>query len=261
MHRYEETMRVLEDRRQSLRHRIGIVEKSACSRGFSSEKADASLTFNPILDRFLAETRAEVAKADAAIRRINRREFDCCIMCGGDIDSDELAVHPYSVNCNECAKRFPVSYADDVCIQHSDLNRMWKALQDAMASASAQIERQLPAEVEICACLAIADCMCIELREHFETEENDEAGGYMRAALRAAPYLERRAGHLREQHDEFTRRISKIREALHDAAPELLPWSELQANMQALVKELLAHDEAENEILSEAFLDDLGGEG
>jgi RNA polymerase-binding transcription factor DksA len=255
---YAGTREVLLNRWKLLRRRVDQMEEVAQKCGFTCEVGDSGLIQNPILQRFSIDNIAESARADAAIRRLDRREFGCCIMCGGTIDPDELRRHPYSVNCNRCASRFPTTYGDDVRIQHEDLIHMWMSLLEVVSSVCYRVLGELPVNAEICACQAIINCVYVELDEHFQ---NEEKGGYLRAALDAAPQFERRARYLNGQHPEFSRRLSTIQAKLPDLPPLPLPWSQLQLDIQSLVEDLIEHEEEENEILSAAFLDDLGGEG
>ena len=258
MEHHTRTREALVKRRDALRLRIDRVESIAQAAGFACGREVLGLKPNPILQHFLAGTVAEAAKADSALRRLDRREFNSCIMCGGDIDPSELERHPYTVDCDRCSRRFPKTYADDVRIQHSDLYGMWMALLEAVSRACSRVAVELPLDTEVCACHAIADCLCLELNEHFA---NEEKGGYLKSALRAAPQFERQAGVLKGQHADFSRRLAKVREDLPGTVSLPLPWSQVQLDLQDLVKELIDHEESENGILSAAFLDDLGGEG
>ena len=116
MESHSRTKDALKKRRGALRVRIDRVQSIARVRGFSCGNDNLDLMPNPILQHFLINTYAEAAKAEAAVRRLDRREIDCCIMCGGDIDSDELERHPYTVNCLKCSARLPTNYADQVRI-------------------------------------------------------------------------------------------------------------------------------------------------
>ena len=247
----------LSKRWEVLSSRIDRVQSIARESGYSCNDDDLDYVTNPNLQRFLMKTHAEAARAESAIRRLDRREFDCCIMCGGDIDPGELARHPYTANCQKCSKRFPTTYADRVRIQHSDLYDMWMELLEVVSTICSRVVVQKPADAEVCACHAIVDCICQELDEHFASEE---MGGYMRSALDAAPRFERKARELCSQHRDFSRRLSKIRSQLPSTLSLPLPWSQLQLDLQDLVRELMDHEDSENWILSAAFLDDMGGE-
>ncbi len=258
MDSHAKTRGILSDRWSVLRRRIDRVEGIAGSCGFGCGGDSADLTANPILQRFLEGSCAEVAKAEAAIRRLDGREFDCCIMCGGKIDSCELERHPYTVNCRNCAGQFPADYADHVRIQHSDLYRMWMSLLEVVSDLSTLESGRQTLEAELCACHAIIDCLTVELDEHFEREEE---GGYLHAALAVAPQFDRQAKLLMRQHRDFSERLGRIRIALPRRSSDPSSWSQLQLDLQDLAGQLKEHEDLENEILGAAFLDDLGGEG
>ena len=65
-----------------LRTRIERVESASAERGYACDDQRADLLLNSILQHFLAGSRAEAARAESAVQKLDRREFDSCIMCG-----------------------------------------------------------------------------------------------------------------------------------------------------------------------------------
>ena len=90
-----------------LTDRIRCVERDAAKLGYGCGGVldrENGLTPNPILEHALAPVRLELAKARSSLRRLDRREADCCIHCGREIGLDELEAAPCAVSCSVCAK-------------------------------------------------------------------------------------------------------------------------------------------------------------
>ena len=93
------------------------------------------------------------------------------------------------------------------------------------------------------------------LAAHFAREEGR---GYLKQALELAPRYQNQARHLRDEHGRLLREIRELRVlALQaDETPEL--WADVYRACDAFAERLHLHDEAENEIMARAVLDDLG---
>jgi iron-sulfur cluster repair protein YtfE (RIC family) len=128
------------------------------------------------------------------------------------------------------------------------------------------LERQLAGLVEELRAGRSADATCSaarsslnglerQLREHFALEEQ---GGYFAEALAAAPRLSRRADALYREHAAFLERLGHL-QALADAGRAPFDaWSEIELGMRELTTDLRAHEERENELILQAFEEDLG---
>lgn len=93
------------------------------------------------------------------------------------------------------------------------------------------------------------------LREHFADEER---GGYFSEALRAAPRLSRRAERLAENHIELRERLESLLDLTRTAADAPDKWQKVTTGLAKFVKTLRAHEDEENDLVREAFMDDLG---
>ncbi len=94
-----------------------------------------------------------------------------------------------------------------------------------------------------------------DLARHFADEEKV---GFLRHAVEVAPRLSRRARAIASEHARL--RIG-LEELANLAQRELAPWAELRFAFQAFSAELEVHEDRENELIDEAFLDDLGVSG
>jgi iron-sulfur cluster repair protein YtfE (RIC family) len=93
------------------------------------------------------------------------------------------------------------------------------------------------------------------LVEHFAQEEGR---GYLDEALKAAPRYNNQAERLRREHGELMSEIRTICELAESAATSPDRWAEVYRAYDAFAEQLQMHDEAENEIMTRAVLEDLG---
>lgn len=94
-----------------------------------------------------------------------------------------------------------------------------------------------------------------QLIKHFETEE---AGGYFAEALAHAPQLFERANALMLQHPKMTQSSRKLAGALD---PEVSPeawWEQTVERFRAFRTELHEHERAEDGLIQEVYLRDIG---
>jgi len=99
--------------------------------------------------------------------------------------------------------------------------------------------------------------LLLELRALLETHfRHEEAGGLREVVLETAPRLLGRADALLQEHRDFLADVS----GLVDDCRSILegPVRELRETVRAVSDRLGVHDTAENELLSEAVLDDIG---
>ena len=93
------------------------------------------------------------------------------------------------------------------------------------------------------------------LIDHFQLEET---GGYMADALRLAPQYSGRAEALRTQHTALALEMRSLRELCEICGRSKERWAELDARLASFTKRLRTHERAENEIASDALLEDIG---
>lgn len=248
----------LADRLAELAEKIRCVEHDAAERGYycgdEPELAEGFIR-NPVLERALAPTREELSRALGALQRLERREADCCIHCGQDIDAEQLETAPYAVTCSRCAQDFPLSYAGQMRIQHLSLSSMTTELLDLVDQLWSKLCNGNDAEMEICAFSVLIQDFGRELHKHFAAEEKE---GYLREVLDAAPRFQRRVERLGTQHASLALQFDGIHRAVEKVAAPL-DWASIQRALQDFAEDFSEHESSENEILMSAFLDDLGG--
>ncbi len=90
------------------------------------------------------------------------------------------------------------------------------------------------------------------LSDHFALEEQ---GGYFAEVVAVAPRLSGRVARLRRNHPAFRLRLTRMRKHIPDPT---IAWPEVEAQVAALLKALADHESAENDLVREAFMQDLG---
>lgn len=93
------------------------------------------------------------------------------------------------------------------------------------------------------------------LEHHFAREE---AGGYLEEALTQAPRFSAQAAHLLEQHAQLLGQLRQVVQMAAAARETSSAWPALKGECATFIKELLAHEAAENQLVQEAFNIDLG---
>ncbi|MBW2274642.1 MAG: hemerythrin domain-containing protein [Deltaproteobacteria bacterium] len=256
MHHYQEVRQELVDRSARLLARIQNVVADSSDRGFCTEQSTlGGDRVNPIVEDFLAAVRDEHGLIESAIRRIDTKEYDCCILCGGRIRPERLERMPYAVNCESCSRDFPSEYTQRLRAHHSGLRKSMARLLDTTAAATSQLRKSESADVEIAASLVLLLDLDRELPEHFAFEEKD---GYLAAALAAAPRYHRKAITLQQEHEQLCQTAHALLDRARSAEKSPDGWGEIEAGVRSLSATLFAHEEAENDIMESAFLDDLG---
>lgn len=92
-----------------------------------------------------------------------------------------------------------------------------------------------------------------ELAEHFAHEERV---GFLPEATAQAPRLTRRARKIISEHDLLRVQLSKVVGALARGSGN---WTAVREDWDSFTSLLREHEKKENELINEAYLDDLGG--
>lgn len=90
---------------------------------------------------------------------------------------------------------------------------------------------------------------------------HEEGTGHLAEALEAAPRYRNNARKLLAEHEELLLEMRRIRDLALEAGVSAEAWAEVHRACGDFAERLFAHDEAENEIMVSAFLDDLGEGG
>ena len=254
---YEQTRVQLSDRRRDFLRRLSQIENDL-ERHAATDDAPAGAAPDPagaVLTDFTAALTRELGLIESALRRIDSREYDCCLQCGGTIERERLERLPYLVNCEPCSRDFPVEYIHQLRGTHSSLRRSIFTVLHVIDATIQQLEAEAPPQSVASAVALVAD-LGRQLPARFEMEER---GGHLAEALAAAPRFTRRATELMKEHAVFTRRIDAIVKDAEGAGASAPAWSAVHTQFRLLALDLLAHEQAEANIVESAFLDDLGG--
>ena len=94
----------LENRRAELLDRMQQVEQELTSHSTKDWEDQAiEQEDDEVLEGLGTSARAEVAKIDAALRRIAAGEYGYCTKCGAAIGTERLDVLPFTPFCRDCA--------------------------------------------------------------------------------------------------------------------------------------------------------------
>ena len=101
----------------------------------------------------------------------------------------------------------------------------------------------------------VLDELITELKLHFMHEEE---GGYLSEALSQAPRLTDRATELQQQHPQMLKAVRELYEQAQAGDGSAGWWSSLRADYQSLAEQIHAHETGENDLVQEAFTEDIG---
>ena len=96
-----------------------------------------------------------------------------------------------------------------------------------------------------------------QLAEHFTREEAPD--GIFAKALTRAPRLERRVLALRRQHEPLGAELEQVLEDAGYAGLAPDAWQRVAKALAAFARALRAHERAEDRLIADAYLEDLGG--
>lgn len=139
--------------------------------------------------------------------------------------------------------------APDLLQEHTDLNHRIDALRD-WRTQLCQLGQPRFGELGV-RLAAIRDV----LTQHFAAEEE---GGYLSAALKAAPQFTKQADNLRRQHGDFLEDLEEMVERLTATPALYASWAEACQEFDEFLTRLRTHEHAENEIAQSAFENDVG---
>ncbi len=95
----------LKRKKKELSTRLDRIHKNL-RRGYEADSKERAkqLEDNEVVDALGNEARAEIAKINAALLRMERGEFGICTECGLPINGARLEAYPYADECIECAE-------------------------------------------------------------------------------------------------------------------------------------------------------------
>ncbi len=261
MNHFAKNRLALSSRRSELLRRLSRLEEDLDRVGVDPDAEriahDASSLASSILADVIGNLDRELSRIESAIRRIDSREYDCCLQCGGTIDPARLERLPHAVNCAVCSTRHHLDSIEVLRGHHTSLRR---AIFDVLHALHDTAERcSDPSGVstaDVGRCVALLADLARSLPLRFEQEER---AGQLAEALNAAPRFSRRASALLRQHGDFVCRadaLSADAERLGSGSAGLPP---IRDRFREFALDLLSHEQTEADIVESAFLDDLGG--
>jgi iron-sulfur cluster repair protein YtfE (RIC family) len=144
--------------------------------------------------------------------------------------------------------------------QHRDLMRRRRSVERELSALAILAEEEGGDEAEetVMRVLSLLTALRRELKEHFALEESV---GFLAAAADAAPRLSRRASRLTREHADVDAALARLLQDLLSSQKSPERWATLLEVFAGLSETLLAHERAEEEMVRQAFMDDLGGGG
>ena len=199
---------------------------------------------------------AEARRIEAALWRIDRREYDCCILCGGRIATGRLENAPLAATCAECSKSYGVEYDTTLRVQHHSLRSLIDDTQDAITGMTRRLVENAPgAKRDVSAACVLLMDLERELAAHHAAEEKH---GFLSPALSLAPRFHSKAEQLRLEHAELIGALRYIVRGALRADTDAAEWRRISAQLADTGADIRVHEELENELVTGAYLDDVG---
>lgn len=99
---------ILETRRDELTERLREIDEALDSHQSKDwEELATERESDEVLEGMGSSGKAEIAKIQAALQRMEDGEFGYCVSCGDEIGEERLDVVPYTPFCRKCAEKRP----------------------------------------------------------------------------------------------------------------------------------------------------------
>ena len=129
--------------------------------------------------------------------------------------------------------------------EHRDL---FEVIQDVQQAMTSQLRDTQTVDV-------LLKRLTEKLLNHFAFEEKD---GYLHEATDEEPRLKSRADALLNQHTMMRAELTKLSEFVKTSDNSESWWESFQAQFKHFLEHLKKHEMAENQLVQEAFTDDIG---
>ncbi len=97
------------------------------------------------------------------------------------------------------------------------------------------------------------------LSDHIETHfQEEEFGGFFDEVVSQAPRLSERTDALREEHQRLLTLVNQLSDLALQGNGSDDWWEKLERQFHEFSKDLMHHEHKENELLQEAFVEDIG---
>jgi len=97
---------ILETRREELTERLHEIDEALDSHQSKDwEELATEREGDEVLESMGSSGKAEIAKIQAALQRMDEGEFGFCVSCGDEITEERLDVVPHTPFCRTCADK------------------------------------------------------------------------------------------------------------------------------------------------------------
>ncbi|GGD44112.1 TraR/DksA family transcriptional regulator [Sinisalibacter lacisalsi] len=97
---------ILESRRDELIERLREIDETLDSHQSKDwEELATEREGDEVLEGMGVSGKAEIAKIQAALERVQTGEYGYCVSCGDEISEERLDVVPYTPFCRDCADK------------------------------------------------------------------------------------------------------------------------------------------------------------
>jgi len=210
----------------------------------------------PFLEQLIDSARGELQQIKGSLHRIAAHEVGTCSSCAEPIPADRLEMNPHGTRCLRCAPALePVTRMRS---QHAGLRILLGSLDELICSLLESYRRDAADDGAQSAALALFSSLEFALENHFAMEEE---GGYLSYVLAIAPRHSRKAETLCHQHAAFRKDVAKLAERARVAGCSASDWERIATDFREFSRVLLAHEQMENDLVADALLQDVGGDG
>lgn len=144
---------------------------------------------------------------------------------------------------------------EQVVQEHRELHEVMEELRKTFRELAATHEDHAKYGEKVPRLIEALGEMQTQLTQHFATEED---GGYMAEVLKVAPRFGEHAKKLQRQHEEFLGTLAHLRRRVQEFHPDKDRWTNIEEQFDRLLENLKVHEQQENDMLQEAYEEDVG---
>ena len=132
------------------------------------------------------------------------------------------------------------------------IHREHEELRDALGNIHRTLGRR---EAGVATVAEMLSSLGDDVETHFSEEET---AGFFDDVLERAPRLSDRIDTLRAEHQQLSAAVEKLEEVATSGDGSADWWQQIETAFHEFSKELMHHESCENELLLEAYTDDIG---
>jgi RNA polymerase-binding transcription factor DksA len=254
--------RQLKHRRDQLNERLDSIERVlAATMATTAEPGPVTTCGSTRLASTIALAERERRQVEWALGRIRSGRHGCCEVCDATLPIEMLRSVPHRVLCDACGGprlRHEGSADDPPIRQLLEPTQREVSRAAAIARRPRSVWQRRPTAPLPATCSATV--MLADLREQLAQRFVDEMGcGGMREAVEHAPRYSHQAERLEREHRQLLERVDHLIDDAHHAGNSARRWQGVNAELGRLSAALVAHQQADDDLCSLAFHEDLGG--